>query len=392
MTHKASRYSLPGSPRELIIKPQTFTFAISPEELVLESGRRLGPITVTYETYGTLNPERSNAILIVHALTGDHHAAGKHQPSDKAVGWWDDLIGPGKPFDTDRFFVICSNVLGGCRGTTGPSSIDPNTGKPYGMNFPIYTIRDMVRVQKELITHLGIERLLCVAGGSMGGMQVMEWGVSYPEMMDGILPIATSGRMTAMGIALNEIMRQTIMLDPEWRNGDYYPGTGPAKGLSTARMLGMVTYRSDEVFTTRFGRRMADSRPEAYYRFDNRFEIESYLHYQGAKLVQRFDANTYLYLCKAMDLYDIGRGRGGIDTALSLVQAKTLFIGVDSDWLYPPGYIIEMAEIMERFRKDVAYWELKSPHGHDAFLIEFEKMRPVVAEFVDQLAQSRGIE
>ncbi|MDD4587803.1 MAG: homoserine O-acetyltransferase [Heliobacteriaceae bacterium] len=391
MHNGTSRHTSPGASRELIVKPQTFTFAAPPTEMVLESGRRFGPITVAYETYGELNAERSNAVLIAHALTGDHHAAGKYHPADKVAGWWDPLIGPGKPFDTDRFFVIGVNILGGCSGTTGPASIDPATGRPYGMTFPVYTVRDMVRVQRELLAHLGIDRLLCVAGGSMGGMQVLEWAVTYPEMVDGIIPIATSGRMTAMGIAFNEIMRQTIMLDPGWQNGDYYPGTGPAKGLAIARMLGMVTYRSDESFAVRFGRRMADTRSTVYYRFDNSFEIENYLHYQGEKLVRRFDANTYLYICKAMDLYDLGRDRGGIEPALSRIRAKTLFIGVNTDWLYPPRYIIEMADIMARFKQEVAYWELESPHGHDAFLIEFEQVRPVIAGFVNDLAVRRRI-
>ncbi|MCW2279258.1 homoserine O-acetyltransferase MetX [Heliophilum fasciatum] len=372
------------------VQPKTFTFATPPELFVLESGQRLGPITVTYETYGRLNEARSNAILIAHALTGEQHAAGRHHPSDKVPGWWDELIGPGKPFDTNRFFIICSNVLGGCQGTTGPSSIDPATGRPYGMRFPVYTVRDMVRVQRELIAHLGIDRLLLVAGGSMGGMQVMEWGVTYPELVDGLLPIATCGRMSAMNIAFNEIMRQTIMLDPAWQQGNYEPGKGPAVGLAIARMLGMVTYRSDHVFTERFGRRIMDMRPDVYYRMENRFEIENYLHYQGEKLVKRFDANTYLYLCKAMDLCDIGHGRGGMQAALARIQAHTLFIGVDSDWLYPPSYMIEMAEEMGRLGGRADYWELASPHGHDAFLIEFERMRPVVASFVQRLAAERG--
>ncbi|MBM7867344.1 homoserine O-acetyltransferase [Heliobacterium gestii] len=377
--------------REGLVQPQTFTFAEGSDAFVLESGSRLGPITVAYETYGVLNRERSNAILITHALTGDHHAAGKHHPAEKAPGWWDDLIGPGKSFDTNRFFIICSNVLGGCRGTTGPASVNPATGKPYGMDFPVYTVRDMVRVQKALVNHLGIERLLLVAGGSMGGMQVLEWGVNYPEMMDGLLPIATAGRTTAMGIAFNEIMRRTIMLDPAWNGGDYAPGKGPAAGLAIARMLGMVTYRTDELFTARFGRRMTDNQARAYYDFDNRFEIESYLHYQGDKLVQRFDANSYIYLCKAMDLLDVGRGRGGFEKALASIAARTLFIGVDSDWLYPPVYMIEMTEIMQKAGCAADYWELKSPHGHDAFLIEFERMRPVVATFVNEIAALRRL-
>ncbi|MBC9784812.1 homoserine O-acetyltransferase [Heliobacterium chlorum] len=391
MSNKSPYSPGTGTQGEVITRPQIFTLGQPPNEFLLESGQRLGPIDIVYETYGTLNADRSNAILIVHALTMDHHAAGKNDPADKAPGWWDELIGPGKPFDTNRFYMICSNVLGGCRGTTGPTSINPATGKPFGMDFPVYTIRDMVRVQRELISHLGIDHLLLVAGGSMGGMQVLEWGVTFPEMMDGLMPIATSGRMTAQNIAFNEIMRQTIMLDPAWNRGDYYPGTGPAAGLSIARMLGMVTYRSDELFTARFGRRMTNHYPEAYYNFENRFEIESYLHYQGEKLVERFDANTFILLCKAMDLHDIGRGHGGYEAALASIQAQTYFIGVDSDWLYPPLYMVEMAEIMKKAKGQVEYWELKSPHGHDAFLIEFEKMRPVVASFVQELAQSRGL-
>ncbi|QGG46673.1 homoserine O-acetyltransferase MetX [Heliorestis convoluta] len=391
MYQGASRFSVASSARELITKTEHFTFAISPEEMVLESGHRLGPITLAYETYGTLNEGRSNAILVAHALTGDQHAAGKYDKSDKAAGWWDDMIGPGKTIDTNRFFVICSNVLGGCRGTTGPSSINPATEMPYGMNFPVFTIRDMVRAQKALVQHLGVERLLCVIGGSMGGMQVLEWAVTYPDQIDGILPIATAGRMTAMGIAFNEVMRQSIMLDPTWNQGNYYPEVGPAQGLSIARMLGMITYRSDELFNLRFGRRMVHTHPDEYFRFDSRFEIESYLHYQGDKLVKRFDANSYLYLCKAMDLHDIGRRRGGLAKALGRIKAKTLFVGIDSDWLYPPSYMIEMAHLMEKKRKDVEYKELKSPHGHDAFLIEFDQMSPIIRDFIFELAESRGL-
>ncbi|KAB2953307.1 homoserine O-acetyltransferase [Heliorestis acidaminivorans] len=391
MNQGASRFSTARSARELITKTQHFTFANSPEEMVLESGHRLGPITVAYETYGALNKDRSNAILIAHALTGDQHGAGKYDESDKHPGWWDDMIGPGKPLDTNHFFIICSNVLGGCRGTTGPASINPLTGQPYGMSFPVFTVRDMVRVQKALLDYLAIERLLCVIGGSMGGMQVLEWAVTYPDQIDGVLPIATSGRMTAMGIAFNEVMRQTIMLDPAWNQGNYYPGAGPAQGLSIARMLGMITYRSDELFGLRFGRRMARSRPDDYYRYDNRFEIESYLHYQGEKLVKRFDANSYLYLCKAMDIYDIGRGRGGLAKALGRIKAKTLFVGIDSDWLYPPSYMVEMTKIMEKKQKAVEYKELKSHHGHDAFLIEFDQMSPIIKDFVQSLAEAKGL-
>ncbi|MHB1127285.1 MAG: homoserine O-acetyltransferase MetX [Bacillota bacterium] len=365
-----------------LVETQYYTFAHPPRLFRLESGAKIGPITVAFETYGVLNSEGDNAILILHALTGDAHAAGKKTTEDHAVGWWDRMIGPGRPFDTRKYFVICSNVLGSCYGTTGPASPDPASGQCYRMDFPVVTIRDMVRVQKALIEHLGVRRVVTATGGSMGGMQALEWAVTYPDFLDSVIPIATSGRMSAFGIAYNEVQRRSILLDPRWQNGQYDPADPPAEGLSLARMIGTITYKSDVSFTMKFGRTFAGSGKEDYFRFDSRFEVENYLEYQGNKLVQRFDANSYLYLTKAMDLHDVGRGYDSYDQALSRIRAPLLAIGINSDFLYLPHQQKEIVNILQKHGRPAKYVELDSPYGHDSFLIEFDMMAPIVRDFL----------
>lgn len=371
----------------LISQKKFVTLFEPPNELVLESGRKIGPITVAFETFGSYNRNKPNAILVAHALTGDSHAAGRYHPDDRKPGWWDEAIGPGKPLDTDRYFVICSNILGGCQGTTGPSSIDPATGKPYALTFPVVTIRDMVRVQRELLRYLEVDSLVAVAGGSMGGMQALEWAIMYPDLMLGVIPIAVGGRFHAQGIAYNEVQRQAIMADPNWNGGNYYGGPVPAKGMATARMLGMITYRSDESMTTQFGRSSRGASWEDALAFRPHFEVESYLHHQGDALVRRFDANTYLYLSKAMDLHDVGRGRGSYRQAIALIRARVLVVGIRSDILFPPHQQRELVQMLQMAGLDAEYFEMDSPWGHDAFLVDYHILNPVIKRFLDRLEE-----
>lgn len=352
----------------------------------LDSGVEFGPVTVAYETYGTLDPSRANVILIPHALTGDSHCAS-HGPHDPEEGWWEPLVGPGRVFDTERYFIICTNVLGGCQGTTGPASIDPETGSPYGMRFPVITIRDMVRVQRMLLNQLGIDRLLLVAGGSMGGMQTLQWAVDYPEMVGAILPIATPGRASAQAIAYNEVGRQAIMLDPYWRGGDYYRHSeGPDAGLGVARMVGMITYQSDLSMARKFGRRFMEGAHANPFDLATQFEVESYLHYQGRKLARRFDANTYIYLTRALDLFDLGYGYSSYEAALERIQCPVLVYGMSSDILYPTEQQRDLVNALARLGKRVEYAELDTDHGHDGFLLEFERMEGTLRSFVNWAA------
>jgi homoserine O-acetyltransferase len=353
----------------------------SMNEVTLESGNQLRNVEVAYETYGTLNREKNNAILVCHALTGNAHVVG----DDEIPGWWEGLIGPGGYIDTEKYFVICTNVLGGCSGTTGPANSNPDTGIPYGGDFPVVTIRDMVQVQYNLIKHLGIDKLFAIIGGSMGGMQVMEWAVMYPEMAYSLIPIATCARLSAVAISYNDVGRQAILADPNWNNGHYYPGLGPVQGLSIARMLGMITYRTSELFEQRFGRRLKDD--TALTEFDSTFQIEGYLRYQGTKLVERFDANSYLYLLKAMDTHDIGRGRGGIERVLERVQANVLSIAISRDLLYPADHQEELVNILKKNGKNVEYHYIDSIYGHDGFLVEFAKLGPIVKDFMEKQCQ-----
>jgi homoserine O-acetyltransferase/O-succinyltransferase len=352
------------------------------DSLSLDCGVTLAPVEVAYQTYGQLDAERSNAILITHAFSGDSHAAGT-DPETGKPGWWDSMIGPGKGFDTDRFFVICSNVLGGCRGTTGPTCINPATGQPFATKFPGITIADMVRLQAKLMTHLGIERLLAVAGGSMGGMQVLEWAVSYPHRVVAALPIASTARHSAMQIAFNEVGRQAVMADPDWNGGNYYGSKPPGRGLSVARMVGHITYMSDDSMREKFGRRFRD-RETPSFDFGADFEVESYLRYRGSQFVDRFDANSYLYITKAMDYFDAGAGFASLSVSLERAQARFLVISFTSDWLYPSYQSLEIVNALRSRNRDVAYCELPSTYGHDAFLVEVAEQSEIVRGFLIQ--------
>ena len=360
----------------MIVKTQSVRF----DALSLDCGATLAPVDVAYETYGTLNAARSNAILILHALSGDAHAAGISHETGKP-GWWDNMIGPGKAFDTDKYFVICSNVLGGCRGTTGPSSVNPATSAPYAMSFPGITIADMVRLQKMLIDYLGIERLLTVTGGSMGGMQALQWVVAYPEVLVSAIPIATTARHSAQQIAFDEVGRQAIMADPDWNEGNYYGGPPPARGLSVARMVGHITYMSDESMREKFGRRLRD-RDKFGFDFSVDFEVESYLRYRGSQFVLRFDANSYLYITKALDYFDAAEGYGSLAEAFRPTQARFLVISFTSDWLYPSYQSLEIVKALRSLNRDVAYCELASNYGHDAFLVDVGEQTEVVRGFL----------
>jgi homoserine O-acetyltransferase/O-succinyltransferase len=348
------------------------------DTLSLHRGGQFGPITVAYETWGTLNAAGDNAVLIAHALTGNSHAHDPEDPDDTKIAWWNPLIGPGRFFDTSRYFVICSNILGGCYGTTGPSSIDPATGQTYGMRFPVITIRDMVETQRRLITHLGVRRLHMVAGGSIGGQQTLEWAVAFPELVENVIVVAATAALTAQAIAFSEVQRQAILSDPRWQHGNYTPGQGPEAGLSIARMLAMITYQSEEGMELRFARQPARKQdmtsPSGFTDLSERFDVEGYLYYQGQSLVRRFDANSYLYISRAMDLYDVSEGYPSLEYALSRLRSKALFIGIRSDFLFPAARVRLLADQAKAAGSDAIYAELDSPHGHDAFLKEWKQM------------------
>ena len=350
------------------------------DSFVLDSGRTLDDITVAYETYGELNSDKTNAILICHALTGDAHAAGWHEGANKP-GWWEIIIGPGKVLDSEKYFIICSNVLGGCKGTTGPSSINPKTGKEYALDFPVITIKDMVDVQKALIDSFGIDQLYAVIGGSMGGMQVLQWIISYPEMMKKAIPIATTAQSSPQQIAFNEVGRQAIFSDPDWNEGTYY-GTGktPRKGLSLARMIAHIIYLSDEPRNLKFGRDLQD-KDEISYDFTMDFQVESYLHHQGESFVKRFDANSYLYITKAVDLFDVAVNNSIIE-GLKDVKCKLEVISVDSDWLYPTEQSTEIVAALNANDVEVSFSEIKSNYGHDAFLLEKGQLGYFMSKFL----------
>jgi homoserine O-acetyltransferase len=369
-----------------IVKTKYFIFAHPPHELELENGEKLGPIKVAYETYGTLNEQRSNAILILHALSGDAHAAGFHS-GDKKPGWWDNMIGPGKAFDTDKYFVICSNVLGSCRGTTGPSSINPKTGREYALDFPVISISDMVNVQKHLLDHLGVERLLSVAGGSMGGMQALQWLASYPDRLDSAILIATAAKNSPQQIAFDEVGRQAILADPNWNDGRYYGRKLPAKGLSVARMIGHITYMSDISMAEKFGRRIGNNgRP---HKLSTGFEVEEYLHYRGNNFVKRFDANSYLYITKAIDSFDVSGGKD-LQEVFNGVEAKMLVLSFKSDWLYPSSQSLELVRAFKLAGVDTTYCEINSTYGHDAFLLEVEEETHLIKHFLENVARGNG--
>lgn len=352
----------------------------------LECSKTLEKVVVAYETYGKLNKEKNNAILICHALTGDAHAAGFHK-GDTKPGWWDIIIGPGKALDTDKFFIICSNCLGGCKGTTGPASINPATQKEYGLDFPVITIKDMVNVQKLLIDSFGINQLLAVIGGSMGGMQVLQWLISYPTMVKKAIPIATTARSSPQQIAFNEVGRQAIYLDPNWNEGNYYnTGKVPKNGLSVARMIAHITYLSEESMYIKFGRDLQD-KDEISYDLKEDFQVESYLHHQGESFVKRFDANSYLYITKAVDLFDLATNNSLIE-GLENIEATVKIVSVDSDWLYPSEQSKEIVKALAANDVDVSYSVLQSPYGHDAFLLEKGQLNFIVSNFIGEIIVS----
>ena len=378
-------------------------FAEPPDAMVLRSWATLGPIDVAYETYGELSPERDNAILICHALSGDSHVASHPGSADSKPGWWEMMVGPGKGIDTDRYFVICPNCIAGCRGSTGPASVNPQTGKPYGLKFPMVTIGDMVRVQHALVTqHLGVERLLAVAGGSMGGMQVLQWATDYPEMVVSAIPIATTSRLTVQGISFDEVGRQAIYSDPHWNGGDYYGQEPPRLGLAVARMIGHITYLSETSMHEKFGHRLQD-REELGYDFGPAdFQVESYLRYQGDKFVQRFDANSYLYITKAIDYFDLAsdsrvaraaydrartEGKGDehshtLIQALSEVQARFLVISYSGDWLFPTYQSKEIVCALQANGVVTTFCEIQSDYGHDAFLLKDPQLSDMLRDFL----------
>lgn len=362
-----------------LVQTQLYTFAEAGDDLILESGKTLGPVTLAYETYGTLNADKGNAVLVLHALSGDAHAAGYNTPEDAKPGWWDAMIGPGKAFDTNKYFIICSNVIGGCKGSTGPASINAKTGKPYALDFPIITIADMVKAQTYLIKHLGITQLLSVVGGSMGGMQALQWAASYPEMVKSIISIAAPIKQSAQQIAFNEVVRQAIMADEHWSSGDYYENAPPAKGLSVARMIGHITFMSEEGMEEKFSRRLKGD--DFKFSFDADFEVEGYLRYRGKSFVNHFDANSYIYITKALDYFDLSDGR--LTARLGDIRPRFLIISFDTDWLYPS---YQSKEIVQQLKEsgllNAISCDIKSSHGHDSFLIDFDQQTHLISHFL----------
>ncbi|MDD4241835.1 MAG: homoserine O-acetyltransferase [Smithellaceae bacterium] len=366
-----------------IVETRYFTFAEPPHPLKLQSGRSIGPVTLAYETYGRPNAEKTNAILVCHALSGDAHAAGL-SPDDRTPGWWDGLIGPGRALDTNRYFVICSNVIGGCKGSTGPSSPNPETGRPYALDFPMITIADMVEAQRHLIDHLGIEKLFCVIGGSMGGMQTLQWASAYPDRVLSAIPIATALKHSPQQIAFNEVIRQAIMADPAWRKGGYYDAGQPENGLALARMIGHITFMSDQSMEEKFSRRL--KKENLSFQFTEDFEVEGYLRYRGYNFVKRFDANSYLYITKALDYFDLS-GLHFIP-AVKSTSIRFLVISFKSDWLYPSYQSQEIVRALKRKHAYTTYFDLVSTYGHDAFLIEIEDETRLIRNFLANVGQS----
>jgi len=369
-----------------IVETKYFSFD---EKIKLESGLDFGPVTVAYETYGQLNEKKNNAILVMHALSGDAHAAGYHSETDRKPGWWDNMIGPNKAFDTNKYFIISSNFLGGCKGTTGPASINPDTGKPYGISFPVITVEDMVKVQKKLIDFLGINQLLSVAGGSMGGMQAMEWAIQYPESVLSCMVIASASKLSAQNIAFNEVGRNAIISDHNFNNGNYYEGNPPSGGLAIARMIGHITYLSEESMHKKFGRKL-QNKTQPDFNFDIDFQVESYLRYQGQSFVDRFDANSYLYITKAMDYFDLAQKYGSLAHAFKDSKSKYLFITFSTDWLFPPEELKNTARTLIRLEKEVTYCNIDCPNGHDSFLLEIEHQTRIIKNFLRGIQSFSG--
>ena len=376
-----------------------------PGPVPLDCGRELHPVRIAYETYGTLAPNRDNVILVCHALSGDAHAAGfsteaaaqstrdgfgaddRDGTAGKGLGWWDGMIGPGKAFDTDRYFVVSTNLLGGCRGTTGPSSVDPATGNPYGSDFPVITVADMVRTERAFLDELGIERLAAVAGGSLGGMQAFEWAILYPDQVDAVVAIASTHALHPQGMAWNAIAREAIMRDPAWQGGDYYGSEDvPSAGMGVARMIGHITYLSALGLSEKFGRRLQSGDEIRYTVAEPEFEVESYLRHQADSFVRRFDANTYLYTSRALTYFDLARqyGGGSLTRALECIEARALLIAFSSDWLYPPSGSREIEEALLALGKPVELQVIEAPYGHDCFLLEEARQTPIIRRFLEE--------
>jgi homoserine O-acetyltransferase len=372
--------------------PQSLVAHFSADHaLNLDAGGRLDQWTIAYQTYGALNADKSNAILVCHALTGDQHVANRHPITGKP-GWWTTMVGPGRPIDTDRYFVICSNVVGGCMGTTGPASLNPATGHPYGLDLPIVTIRDMVRAQAMLIDYLGIRDLFCVVGGSMGGMQVLQWVASYPERVFAAMPIATAAKHSSQNIAFHEVGRQAVMADPDWRNGRYLEeGVVPTKGLAVARMAAHITYLSDEALQSKFGRKLQDRAAPAFS-FDAEFEIENYLRHQGLSFVDRFDANSYLYVTRACDYFDLAADYGGsLARAFKGAKARFCVVSFNSDWLYPTSASRAIVHALNAGGASVSFVDIETDRGHDAFLLDVPEFIATSRGFLDSAARARGL-
>jgi homoserine O-acetyltransferase len=383
----ALRHLAPGDVG--LVQPHDFVHA---RPFTFKNGRTIPGFTLRYETYGTLNATRDNAVLICHAISGDHHCAGWHAPTDRKPGWWNNLIGPGKAVDTGRFFVICANVLGGCQGSTGPSSLNPETGRAYGTTFPFVSIHDMVQTQKLLLDHLGIDELHAVIGGSMGGMTTLLFAIEFPRLVRRIVAMASTARESAQAIAFNEVGRQAIMQDPAWNHGDYPRDGGPRVGLAIARMMAHITYLSDASMDRKFGRRTVTQKPEgaasaagpAGETFDARFEVESYLRYQAQSFINRFDANSYLYITRALDQFDLTHAYGSLEQAYAPVLAESLVVGFTSDWLFPPDQNRAVALALLRAGKRASYTELATDLGHDSFLLQSEELYGLVRGFLER--------
>jgi len=372
--------------------PQSLVAHFSADHaLNLDAGGRLDQWTIAYQTYGALNADKSNAILVCHALTGDQHVANRHPITGKP-GWWTTMVGPGRPIDTDRYFVICSNVVGGCMGTTGPASLNPATGRPYGLDLPIVTIRDMVRAQAMLIDYLGIRDLFCVVGGSMGGMQVLQWVASYPERVFAAMPIAAAAKHSSQNIAFHEVGRQAVMADPDWRNGRYLEeGVVPTKGLAVARMAAHITYLSDEALQSKFGRKLQDRAAPAFS-FDAEFEIENYLRHQGLSFVDRFDANSYLYVTRACDYFDLAADYdGSLARAFKGAKARFCVVSFNSDWLYPTSASRAIVHALNAGGASVSFVDIETDRGHDAFLLDVPEFIATSRGFLDSAARARGL-
>lgn len=370
-----------------IVQTQTMRVVEPERPLKLECGKTLAPIDVAYETYGQINEAADNVILICHALSGNAHVAGRNSPDDRKPGWWDNMVGPGKAVDTDKYFVVCSNFLGGCSGTTGPCSLNPATGKRYGLDFPIITIADMVNVQKLFLDKLGIEKILAVIGGSVGGMQVLQWTLSYPDFMKAAIPVATTSHLGAQSIAFDAVGRNAILGDANFRNGQYDGTDGPGRGLAIARMIGHITYLSEKGMREKFGRQLRH-KDRYSYDFNSEFAVETYLDYQGQSFVERFDANSYLYLTKAADYFNLAQGYKSLTEALSKTTCRFLVMSFTSDWLFTPEQSMDIVNALIAAGKDVSYCNVESPYGHDAFLLEPETLGSFISGFLDSTYHS----